>query len=321
MVAGVFEVLADDPEDGDFDAGFIARATGKFIFSEARSSRQRLVRSVGMIQRGGSDSLAIRAQLSGRASGRMNGNPVEIQAGDVLFVDLLQTLDLQIETDGEPAADVTVWIPRARLHAAIADESALHGLVVPGNSAAGALISGCLRLLSQHVESSVTRELDALVDGFVEMTARSIAPVLDRLDGSGARKSLAPFVTIRRYIDRNLATPALDADQVAATFGLSRASLYRLFEPVGGVARYIRTARLKRAYQDIGNPELSNQRIGQTAYRFGFKNVSAFNRLFQDAYGVSPSFVRKMGPTALAVSLRTRSPAKDSLANWLAQLG
>ncbi len=40
-----------------------------------------------------------------------------------------------------------------------------------------------------------------------------------------------------------------------AHFGLSRASLYRLFAPVGGIADYIRSRRLHRAFFDLANSD------------------------------------------------------------------
>ena len=81
------------------------------------------------------------------------------------------------------------------------------------------------------------------------------------------------FVTLRRYIDNNLRSPSLSTNTIAKTFGLSRASLCRLFTPAGGVAKYIRKAKLNRAYQDIAASEFSNRRIGPIAYRMGFKNL------------------------------------------------
>jgi len=52
---------------------------------------------------------------------------------------------------------------------------------------------------------------------------------------SGVAIPLASFVTIRRFIDRNLKSPELSPEMIARNFGLSRASLYRLFEPGGGI--------------------------------------------------------------------------------------
>jgi AraC-like DNA-binding protein len=50
----------------------------------------------------------------------------------------------------------------------------------------------------------------------------------------------------RRFFDTHLTSPALEADMLVGNFGLSRASLYRLFSPIGGVAAYIRRERLRR---------------------------------------------------------------------------
>ena len=133
--------------------------------------------------------------------------------------------------------------------------------------------------------------------------------------------AFATFVTVRRYIDRNLASPDLSAEQVAAEFHLSRASLYRLFEPAGGVARYIRKARLRRAFQEITAPEFSNRRIGHIAASLGFKNVSAFSRVFHEAYGVTPGEARNQARKAVAKP-EYAVPAEpgESLSRWLEAL-
>ena len=74
---------------------------------------------------------------------------------------------------------------------------------------------------------------------------------------------------------------------------MSVASLYRLFEPVGGVACYIRTRRLARARKELTAPGLQDHRIGPIAYRAGFQSIPAFNRAFREAYGETPRSARK----------------------------
>ena len=150
---------------------------------------------------------------------------------------------------------------------------------------------------------------------------KSIAPLLPRTGGVDGGKPLASFVTIRHHIDQTLRSPALGVETLATTFGLSRASLYRLFEPVGGVASYIRKSRLNRAYQDIVAAEYSNRRIGPIAYRLGFKNLSAFNRLFKETYGVSPKEARERAIHGFAGAPPSAEPGEaTSLGLWLARL-
>jgi AraC-like DNA-binding protein len=104
---------------------------------------------------------------------------------------------------------------------------------------------------------------------------------------------VASFITIRRHIDQNITNSSLNAEKLSALFGLSRASLYRLFEPVGGVGHYIRASRLSRAYQEIVAPQNGNRRAGHIAMRLGFPSAAAFNRLFRETYGLSPTQARE----------------------------
>ena len=99
---------------------------------------------------------------------------------------------------------------------------------------------------------------------------------------------------------------------------MSRASLYRLFEPVGGVACYIRTRRLARARQELTMPGLQDRRIGTVAYRAGFQNILAFNRAFREAYGETPRDARN--PDASPVLAPTTRGRMGVLARWLLEI-
>jgi AraC-like DNA-binding protein len=304
---------------------FVARATGTFILSEAKTPSMRLVRSTETLRRCGADGFAIHAQFSGDIAGRMGDRSIRLQAGDIIFVDLLQTLDLQISA-ATATDSVTLWMSRAKMLASLGpgfdDESALHGFAVTGDSPAGALIGGSLRLLAQQAAKLTSVEMDALANGVTELTLKAVAPSLARIGGVNGRTPLASYVTLRRHIDRHLKSPTLGVDTLATTFGLSRASLYRLFEPAGGVASYIRKARLNRAWQEIVAAEYANHRIGPIVYRLGFKNLSAFNRLFKESYGVSPKQARERASQEVGGAFSCVLPGEGpSLGGWLARLG
>jgi AraC-like DNA-binding protein len=322
MVAGIFDLALDETEAAHFKGEFLLRATGGFLLSETTSSGLRLVRSVETIHRGGADGFAVRLQRSGGLEGRMGDAAVQCGSGGVIFIDLLQTLDLRVAAAEAPASDITLWIPRGKILSTIDDESLWHGFALAGDSPAAALIGGNLELFAQQAERLTARELDGFLQGFVAMIGKAASPLFDQARSPIGRKPLASFVSIRRLIDQNLRSPALDADMLARTFGLSRASLYRLFEPVGGVASYIRGARLNRAYQDIVATEFSNRRIAPVAYRLGFKNLSAFNRLFKETYGVSPGEARDRALLGLADIRPGGQPDGElSLGGWLRRLG
>lgn len=320
--ANVFDISADSSEIGSFEGTFVAYSSKQFILTEATSSRLRLKRSPETITRSRLDHFAIRLLINGSTAGFAGYRAVEAVAGDILFIDLSQTLDLQASLQSEQTSDVSLWIPRARILASFREENALHGLVVKGTSPAGAMIGANLLLLGKHTGNMTCIEMDALANGVLELTARAIASTLEKAGLSATASQLASFVTIRRYIDRNLTSTVLDANAIAKSFGLSRASLYRIFEPVGGIASYIRKARLNRAHQEVTSFEFSDRRIGQIAINLGFKNISAFNRLFHKVYGLSPREAREQATMATADMPQKMNPTSEiPLAGLLAQIG
>ena len=187
---------------------------------------------------------------------------------------------------------LALWIPRSRILRGFSNELALHGLSLARDLPAADILASALECFARRAEAMSVDEFDAAAAGLVDLAASAINQRLRTELGPALGSPVASFVTIRRYIDQNIAASGLNADKLSATFGLSRASLYRLFEPVGGVGQYIRTARLSRAHREIVAPDNANCRAGHIAMRLGFPSANAFNRLFRETYGVSPKQAR-----------------------------
>jgi AraC-like DNA-binding protein len=311
----VFEVRVTPSEIADFRGEIDIHASARHVLSASRHSPVSLVRgSAGLAQ----ERVAISLQINGSATGLAGDGPMRADPGDVIFVDLSQSLKVRQSASDGLVDEVTLWTARDRFLPLVSDENALHGLVLKADSPAGAVIGATMQAFAGSAPKMRLADFDAVADGLVALAAKSIAPALMRAGGKGAPPPLASFVTIRRYIDRKLASPDLSASSIAAEFGLSRASLYRLFEPAGGIAKYIRKVRLSRAYQEITAAEFSNRRIGFIAYQLGFKNVSAFSRLFHEVYGVTPGEARERARQSVAKP-EYAVPARpgESLTRWL----
>jgi len=311
----VFEVRATPSEIADFRGEIDVHASAQHVLSASRHSPVSLVRrSAGLAQ----DRVAISLQVNGSASGLAGDGPMRADPGDVIFVDLSQSLTVRQSASDGLVDEVTLWTARDRILKLVSDENALHGLVLKADSPAGAVIGATMQAFAGSAPKMRLADFDAVADGLVALAAKSIAPELTRAGDKETLPPLASFVTIRRYIDRKLASPDLSASSIAAEFGLSRASLYRLFEPAGGIAKYIRKVRLSRAYQEITAAEFSNRRIGFIAYQLGFKNVSAFSRLFHEVYGVTPGEARERARQTVAKSeYAVPAGPGESLTRWL----
>jgi hypothetical protein len=81
--------------------------------------------------------------------------------------------------------------------------------------------------------------------------AACFRPTAESLERTRAPIAVATTSHIKRYIEQHLASPELSPASICAAFGLSRATLYRLFEPLGGIASSIRERRLARTYAEL----------------------------------------------------------------------
>jgi transcriptional regulator GlxA family with amidase domain len=91
---------------------------------------------------------------------------------------------------------------------------------------------------------------------------------------------------VRLYIDANLSNPGLSPATIAKANAISLRTLHRLFESTDdSVSGSIRERRLSRCHADLLRG--TNESVSAIAYRWGFRNVSFFSRLFHERYGLS----------------------------------
>ena len=87
----------------------------------------------------------------------------------------------------------------------------------------------------------------------------------------------------KQYIDDRLNSGGLTVEGVQTWLGVSRRQLYSLFQPYGGVARYILRQRLRKLHAFVSqSPE--NVSLGLVAKRFGI-DPGRVQRLFREEFG------------------------------------
>ena len=89
------------------------------------------------------------------------------------------------------------------------------------------------------------------------------------------------------FIDAHLGECELDERMIRDAFALSRPTLYRLFQALGGVARYIRERRLWLAHRHLDRDPCCS--VTWLLYEVGFASERQFQRAFQARYGMSPA--------------------------------
>lgn len=276
----------DEPFRADLDSF----AMGPILFGLARAGSQRFNRTLDTIARSGVDHILVQLYTSGGFEGIAGDHPIEVQAGDLCVFDLAQT----VQTRALPFENLNMVIPRPMVASRFAQPEALHGLVLASKSMKTTVLAQHFRALHDYAPRMTYDDAHAVADGSLALVLACLRGELERRDAVASGSDTLSLARIRQHIEARLAHPDLSAESVASHFGLSRASLYRLFSPLGGVADYIRSRRLHRAFFDLAIPGAKKVRVSEVARRWCLGSEASFTRAFKTAYGISPRAAREI---------------------------
>ena len=178
-------------------------------------------------------------------------------------------------------------IPRAVAEDVLPPVRSLHGLVL--SAARAQPLIDHVRALGPHLLGLPVSSGPALARAFLHMLALVLdQPAVPELEGETRDiLRLALRQRAEALLEQQLHDPAFGVQELAGLLGLSRSALYRLFEPGGGVAVFIRARRLRRLRATLADPD-DHRRIAEKAYACGFADQAQCVRSFRRAYGMTP---------------------------------
>jgi AraC-like DNA-binding protein len=243
-------------------------------------------RTLGHIRRDSVDHWVIRILLKGRSRFRSGGASFEMRP----FAPLVFSLGVPFEGDRTAADWVSLYIPRD----AFPDLSAGFVLLSPRvvDNASARLLADYVLALEQRLPLMARSQVPALVQATRSMVAACLLTGLDPGAVTPQDTAAAQFEHVRAIIRQNIASPSLDPRRICRLAAMSRSQLYRLFEPHGGVARYVQGMRLRMVHAMLGDPSASHLPIAAIAEHMGFHDASAFSRVFRREFGYTPREAR-----------------------------
>jgi AraC-like DNA-binding protein len=190
------------------------------------------------------------------------------------------------------------------------------------DAACGSLLDAPLGHVLGDYMLALERQLPAVTEGdFPRLTsavgamvAAVVAPSVERTSIAKPLIDLGRKERVRRAVRRHLQTPTLAPKTLARLVGMSRSNLYRLFEDVGGVARYIWRERVLEAHAILSDPE-ETQSVAEIAEDLCFADASAFSRAFKREFGYTPSEVRYAALSGLDVGVMPKTRVQSTGAN------
>jgi AraC-like DNA-binding protein len=134
----------------------------------------------------------------------------------------------------------------------------------------GRLLADYMTSLAQRLPTLDAADLPRLANATRAMILACVAPSPDNLE---LAQDPVLLERARRFVQTNLFDPDLGAERLQRELGMSRSRLYRLFEPSGGVARYIQHRRLLDAHAALADAS-DHRRIVDIAEQRSFNDAA-----------------------------------------------
>jgi AraC-like DNA-binding protein len=203
--------------------------------------------------------------------------------------------DLAVENTGftRDAPILTLIIPRQALDRRMEPDMRIHGVTWSATDPIGQLVAAHMRSLADVATSMDSQESGIAADGTLDFLAACLIRKAERPVVTGDPR-LAPVLRAQAltFVEQHLSDPGLSPLSVCYALGVSRTTLYELFEPIGGVAGYVRMRRLDEAMRRLASPAHSRELVATIACAVGFVSESSFHRAFKDRFGCTPSEAR-----------------------------
>jgi AraC family transcriptional regulator, positive regulator of tynA and feaB len=289
MTGGLFPVSAE-AQSGGFSARAAIRSSGPLRFALVQSATAcKVVRSRRDIANAASDHYSIYLQLSGETISLRGEEAITLCAGDFGFCDGRKPF--RAEYGGSCAI---AMVPRAMIE--------MRAPWLRGRPhrklASNARFANHLKLHMTELTTDVTplsdSETSLLTDSLCNLVALAAA------DGIPSRQ-LQPELQVEAllaFCRQNLHDASLSPQQAAERIGISVRTLHSRFQQIGQTfGRWVLENRLEGCSAALRDPNQLVLNISEIAYRWGFSDLSYFNRAFRDRFDMTPSEWRS-GPKA-----------------------
>lgn len=215
--------------------------------------------------------------------------------GEVLLLDMTRpTRNRAVD-----AHVVTMSLARDRIAGLAWEPRRLHGRVLAMGEAA--LLADHMVSLARHAAALRPAALLPASRAGIDLLGAALAgDARERPKGRGGGR----VDRVRAFIEERLCEPGFGAAAVLERFAQSRATLYRDFQPWGGLAAYIRRRRLDLLGERLADAE-ETRSLADLAWQFGFSTEARQSEAFVAQFGMRPGAYRR--------AVRHEPPAQRSM--------
>ncbi len=291
----IYDVSPVEKQNSDFKGSSQVWEAGDLFFGSIAYDAQIMDHSRGKHNRTGeNDYLFMMVYRQGGAQSIHDGKPMEYRPNDVQLLDFPRdhrSVAKRSRLEG-------VWVP----YEAVGFEPNRHSrsITLPSGEPPGRLLSELSAMIFKELRTTDLQEAKAMA----RMLTGTLKSLISHQFTKVAKEQavMGRRVAMHHFVVENIHDHSLTVETLCRKFGVSRATVFRDFEP-GGLQNFMMLHRLDRALSDIAHGPAIRGRIALIAEKWGFSSPAHFSRAFRETFGFSPSDAVGVGRNVESVSM------------------
>lgn len=285
VMAATHDVAVAETTPDPFHIQVAAWRLGQMVVTSGQFTPQSFARSNENIRRDHIDHLGLFVQGRGTRHCQVGSDTELLRENDIQIVDFAQ-----VENSRASAGNSgTLYLPRDLAEEVIPNFSRFHGRVLRDGMAA--LLAQHVLSMGYHLPHLPATALPHLTHATMEMAFACLQSLESGSWEMNSAVVLAMRRRVERYVESQLERPEITPASVAQACDMSRTTLYRLFDPHGGVMTYVKRRRLQRIRSILVANE-DPRSLADISEDYGFQSGAHFSREFRKEFGCSPGEVR-----------------------------
>jgi AraC-like DNA-binding protein len=277
----VLAVSTEAPSER-FQARISGQTFGALRFAFFTSTRHEIIRSRTHIARSSEDNYLVSLQQSGQSQISQDDEAFPLDPGEIALLDGQRPFRVAFPAEVQRVLAV---VPRKILDARAPWLRKTPARKVAASSPYADLTRRHLIQLAARDRGLGESEASLLTDNLCNLLALATAP-----DPAIERpQPQVQLETLLAFCRRNLCDAELSPQKVATHCRISVRTVHLRFERIGQTfSRWLLENRLEACQKALRDPHQIILSISEIAYRWGFNDLSHFNKTFRSRYGSTP---------------------------------
>lgn len=291
--ADICDVIPLTAED-DFHVSSVTMMAGNALLVDSSATALEYDRTPAHVARGGLDHYHVTLCMQGEMRFTSGRRELTLRSGDIGLIDMAQpNRTVLTGADDGRCRLIGLILARSVLAPRLAHPNSATATFLPESEPHAQLLADQFAAL-WHPAVPEAGSVAATIEAMADVVAAAAGRAADA-DGDVERAERHLYLAmIKRHIGANLESSSLVADDLSRRFRISRASLYRLFQAEGGLARYVQEQSLNRALTLLISPASQGKRLIDLALDLQFSSDSTLVRAFRRQFGVTPGEIREL---------------------------